>query len=360
MTRKFNFSAGPAAIPLEVLEKAQAELLDYSDAGMSVMEMSHRGSHFIDIAERAEADFRELLQVPDDYAVLFVQGGATQQFAAVPLNLAADGDVADYVTTGSWGKKAVKEGKIFCDAETVASSEADRFSHIPELTPATFRTGAKYVHITSNETIGGIEFQGVPETGGIPVVSDMSSSILSRRIDVTDYGVIYAGAQKNIGPSGLTIVIVRRDLLGNARSGTPSMLNWNVQAEAGSMSNTPPTFGWYVAGLTFAWLKELGGVDAMEAINARKAALLYDLIDGSDFYANPVQPAFRSRMNVPFTLADPELDKVFLAESAAAGLAALKGHRSVGGMRASIYNAVSEQAVAALAEFMREFERTHA
>ncbi|MEL7537591.1 MAG: 3-phosphoserine/phosphohydroxythreonine transaminase [Pseudomonadota bacterium] len=359
MTRKHNFSAGPAAIPLAVLEQAGAELTDYNGAGMSVMEMSHRGSHFIEIAERAEADVRELLSVPEDYAVLFVQGGATQQFAAVPLNLADTGDAVDYVITGSWGKKAVKEAKIFCDAAVAASSEDDAFAFVPPLSPATFRSDAKYVHITSNETIGGVEYQAAPDTGGIPVVTDMSSSILSRAINVADYGVIYAGAQKNIGPSGLTLVIARRDLLGNARAQTPSMLNWDVHDKAGSMSNTPPTFGWYIAGLTFRWLKELGGVAAMEAINRRKAGMLYELIDSSDFYSNPVQPEFRSLMNVPFTLADPELDKVFLAESANAGLVALKGHRSVGGMRASIYNAVPEEAVAALAEFMREFERQH-
>ncbi len=360
MSRKHNFSAGPAAISLDVLTKAQQELTEYRDAGMSVMEMSHRGADFMDIAGRAEADVRELLAVPDDYAVLFVQGGATQQFAAVPLNLAESGDATDYIITGSWGKKAVKEAAIFTDATVIASSEDDHFAYVPATTPDSFRRDAKYVHITSNETIGGIEFQGVPDTGGIPVVSDMSSSILSRVINVRDYGVIYAGAQKNIGPSGLTLVIVNRELLGRARAQTPSMLNYAVQAQADSMSNTPPTFGWYMAGLTFDWLKRHGGIAAMEATNQRKAALLYDTIDASDFYANPVQPEFRSRMNVPFTLADPALDKVFLEGSSAAGLLALKGHRSVGGMRASIYNAVDESAVEALVEFMREFERKHA
>ncbi|MEM1262662.1 MAG: 3-phosphoserine/phosphohydroxythreonine transaminase [Pseudomonadota bacterium] len=359
MSRVHNFSAGPAAIALDVLAKAQSELTDYAQAGMSVMEMSHRGSHFIELAERAEADLRELMRIPDDYAVLFLQGGATQQFAAVPLNLAEDGDAVDYVITGSWGKKAVKEAAIFCDAAVAATSEHDAFAYIPALTPDSFRAQARYVHITSNETIGGIEFQTPPDTGGKPLVTDMSSSILSRAIDVSDYGVIYAGAQKNIGPSGLTIVIVRQDLLERARQQTPSMLNWSVQAKAGSMSNTPATFGWYMAGLTFTWLKDHGGIDAIEAVNKRKAETLYSLIDASDFYANPVQPEFRSRMNVPFTLADPELDKVFLTESASEGLVALKGHRSVGGMRASIYNAVGEDSVIALADFMQEFERRH-
>ncbi|MEM8984140.1 MAG: 3-phosphoserine/phosphohydroxythreonine transaminase, partial [Pseudomonadota bacterium] len=265
MSRVHNFSAGPAAIPLDVLERARSELTDYAGAGMSVMEMSHRGAHFIELAERAEADLRELMRIPNDYAVLFLQGGATQQFAAVPLNLAADGEPVDYVITGSWGKKAVKEAAIFCDAAVAATSEDDAFAYVPALTPGSFRADARYVHITSNETIGGIEYPKPPDTGGKPLVTDMSSSILSRVIDVSQYGVIYAGAQKNIGPSGLTIVIVRKDLLDRARQRTPSMLNWSVQAKAGSMSNTPATFGWYMAGLTFAWLKDQGGIEAIEA-----------------------------------------------------------------------------------------------
>jgi len=361
MSRVFNFSAGPAALPEAVLERARDELLDYRATGMSVMEMSHRSQAFIDIAERAEADLRELLGVPDDYAVLFLQGGATQQFAMVPLNLLGDATVADYLDTGSWSAKAIKEAKRFCEVNVAASSEGTNFDRVPD--PAEWRLspGAAYVHLCSNETIGGVQvaaFDDLP-VGGVPLVADMSSDILSRPIDVRRFGVIYAGAQKNIGPAGLTLVIVRRDLLGRAGAAVPSMLDYAVHAEAGSMSNTPPTYAWYLAGLVFEWLKAQGGVTAIAEINRRKAARLYGAIDASNFYTAPVQPASRSLMNVPFTLADPALDKSFLEGAEAAGLTNLKGHRSVGGMRASLYNAVPEAAVEALVDFMQTFESRH-
>lgn len=358
MARIFNFSAGPAALPLPVLEQVRAELTDWHDSGMSVMEMSHRGSHFKSIAERAESDLRELLGVPDNYHVLFLQGGATTQFAAVPLNLSRPGQRLDYVVTGAWGKKAVKEAGRYADAVVVADGAGDKFTSIPD--PTTWDTGddAAYLHYTPNETIGGVEFHFVPQSSA-PLVVDMSSTILSRPIDVTKFGVIYAGAQKNIGPAGLTIVIVREDLVGNARAETPAMLDYSVQAQAGSMSNTPPTFAWYVAGLVFRWLKDQGGLTAIAAVNARKKDKLYAAIDGSDFYANPVAPAARSWMNVPFTLARPELDGDFLAQASSVGLENIKGHRSVGGIRASLYNAVPESAVDALIDFMQAFEKQH-
>lgn len=359
MSRVYNFSAGPAALPLPVLERARDELTDWKGSGMSVMEASHRGKEFTETASRAEERLRALLGIPDDYRVLFLQGGATLQFAAAPLNLAAEGAPADYVVTGSWGKKAIKEGKRLCDAAAAADAEASGYTAIPPVETWRLRDDAAFLHYTPNETIGGVEFHFVPEAGDVPLVADMSSTILSRPLDVSRFGVIYAGAQKNIGPAGLTIVIVRGDLVGRARESTPAMLDYAVHAEAGSLSNTPPTFAWYMAGLVFEWLERQGGLAEMGARNERKAKKLYAAIDGSDFYSNPVAPDARSWMNVPFVLARPELDGEFLEQAAAEGLKTLKGHRSVGGMRASLYNAMPEEGVDALIGFMAEFERRH-
>ncbi len=360
MTRVYNFSAGPAALPEAVLERARSELLDYAGTGMSVMEMSHRSAAFIDIASRAEADLRELLAIPDDYKVLFLQGGATGQFAAVPMNLCESGDTASYVNSGYWSKKAIVEARRYVQVSIAASSEATGFTHVPSERDWEVVANASYVHVTPNETIGGVAYDFVPDTGAAPLVADYSSSILSAPLDVSRFGVIYAGAQKNIGPAGLTLVIVRDDLLGRARSDTPAMLDWKVAADADSMYNTPPTFAWYLAGLVFRWLKDLGGLAAMAEINRQKATTLYGAIDASNFYASPVAEANRSWMNVPFTLADPALDGDFLKQAAARGLTNLKGHRSVGGMRASLYNAVTQEAVDALVTFMQDFERQHA
>lgn len=359
MTRVFNFSAGPAVLPLDVLEQARDQLTDWNGCGMSVMELSHRSKEFIGIAESAETDLRRLMGIGDDYAVLFLQGGATTQFGAVPLNLAGSDSAADYLVTGSWSKKAIAEAKRFCRAAAAADASAGKFTGIPDPAGWTLREDAAYVHYTPNETIGGVEFHFIPETGGVPLVADMSSTILSRPVDVSRFGLIYAGAQKNIGPAGLTVVIVRRDLLGRAREGTPTMLDYAPMAEADSMLNTPPTFAWYVAGLVFRWLIDQGGLEAVAERNRAKAELLYGAIDASDFYSNPVRPDCRSRMNVPFTLADPELDPRFLEGAMAAGLTNLKGHRSVGGMRASLYNAMPEEGVRALVEYMADFERRH-
>ena len=356
MTRCYNFCAGPAALPEPVLETARDELLDWHGRGLSLMEMSHRSPEVVGVAERAEADLRELLGVSDDYAVLFLQGGASTQFSAVPLNLLGDKAGADYVNTGQWSKKAIAEGKRYGDVNVVATAEASNFSTIPPRDSWQMGGDPAYLHYTPNETIGGVEFFWTPQVD-VPLVADMSSTILSRPIDVSEFGVIYAGAQKNIGPAGLTLVIVRRDLLGRADPRCPAMLNWQVAADNDSMYNTPPTFALYLAGLVFEWLKEQGGLAAMEVVNRRKAEKLYAAIDSSDFYANPVEIPSRSLMNVPFTLADDGLDKQFLAESEQAGLLNLKGHRSVGGMRASIYNAVSEAAVDALIAFMQDFEQ---
>ncbi|HHI93941.1 MAG TPA: 3-phosphoserine/phosphohydroxythreonine transaminase [Gammaproteobacteria bacterium] len=361
MRRVFNFSAGPAALPQEVLEKAQAEILDWHDAGMSVMEMSHRGKEFMSIAAQAEADLREVMAIPDNYKVLFLQGGASSQFAMVPLNLLRGKTSADYYRTGSWSKKAIAEAKRYCDVNIVADTETGgKFTTVPEEGSVTFNPDAAYVHYTPNETIEGVEFSYVPDTGDIPLVADMSSTILSRQIDVSRFAIIYAGAQKNIGPAGLTIVIVRDDLIGNVKEGAPAMFDYAVHAKNDSMYNTPPTYGWYLAGLVFAWLKEKGGLAAMGEINQRKAEKLYAAIDASGFYANPVANHCRSWMNVPFTLANADLDATFLAEAKEVGLVTLKGHRSVGGMRASIYNAMSEAGVDALIAFMADFEKRHA
>ncbi|KAA1192883.1 3-phosphoserine/phosphohydroxythreonine transaminase [Pseudohalioglobus sediminis] len=356
MTRCYNFCAGPAALPQAVLEQARDELLDWHGAGLSIMEMSHRSAEIVGIAERAEATLRELMGIGDEYAVLFLQGGASTQFAAVPLNLLGENGTADYVNTGQWSKKAIAEGKRFGSVNVAASSEDTNFTTIPPRDTWKLSADAAYLHYTPNETIGGVEYFWVPEATA-PLVVDMSSTILSRPINVADYGVIYAGAQKNIGPAGLTLVIVRRDLLGRAVSQCPAMLNWKTAADNDSMYNTPPTYALYLAGLVFEWLKAQGGLEAIGAINRRKAEKLYAAIDNSAFYANPVEVPSRSLMNVPFTLADDSLDKVFLAEAEQAGLLNLKGHRSVGGMRASIYNAVGEDAVDALIAFMQDFEQ---
>ena len=356
MKRVYNFSAGPAVLPDAVLEQAQREMLDWNGGGMSVMEVSHRGKAFVECAAAAEASLRELLQVPPEYRVLFLQGGATLQFAAVPLNLAGPNDCADYIVTGSWGKKAVAEARHFLTVNVAADGKATNYTDIPAFSDWQLSRNAAYLHYTPNETIGGVEFSDVPDVGTTPLVADMSSTLLSRPVDISRFGVIYAGAQKNIGPAGLTVVIVRPDLVGKSRQITPSVVDYQVMAESDSMSNTPPTFAWYLAGLVFDWLRAQGGLSAMAERNRRKASKLYQAIDASGFYSNPVAPNCRSWMNVPFTLADPALDEQFLAEAREAGLVNLKGHRSVGGMRASLYNAMPEAGVEALLTFMADFE----
>ena len=358
MSRVYNFSPGPAALPLEVLETIRNDIPDWNGTGMSVMEVSHRGKDFMEVAAHAEANLRELMGVPDDYSVLFAQGGATLQMAMAPLNLAGPDDTVDYVLTGSWGKKAAGEASKFCNVNIAADASDRNFTYIPDETAWSRADDAAYLHITPNETIAGVEFHFVPG-GDAPIVADMSSNILSRPIDVREYGVIYAGAQKNIGPAGITLVIVRNDLLERVRPNTPHLLTWKSYADSDSMTNTPPTFTWYVADLVFQWLKDRGGVEAIAAVNERKSNKLYAAIDASGFYSNPVAEDCRSRMNIPFILADDGLDATFLEESAAAGLANLKGHRSVGGMRASIYNAMPEEGVDALIAFMAEFERKY-
>jgi len=358
MTRKHNFSAGPAALPQSVLTRAQEEILDWHGKGLSIMEMSHRSPEFVSVAETAEQDLRDLLDIPANYRVLFLQGGATSQFGMVPMNLLRGAGSADYIDTGIWSMKAIEEASRYARVDLVASTKAESYTRVPAQAELNLNPSAAYVHYTSNETIGGLEFDYVPDTGEVPLVVDMSSDILARSIDVSRYGLIYAGAQKNIGPAGLTVVIVREDLLGNTLAGTPTMFDYKVHADADSMNNTPPTFAWYMTGLVFKWLKEQGGVEGIARVNLRKAERLYAAIDGSGFYANPIAPANRSIMNVPFTLADSSLDKLFLERAEEAGLLNLKGHRSVGGMRASIYNAVPEESVDVLIAFMQEFERT--
>jgi phosphoserine aminotransferase len=354
----YNFSAGPAALPAPVLRQAQEELPDWHETGMSVMEMSHRGSDFMRIAEGAEARLRDLMAVPDDYRVLFLQGGATGQFAAVPMNLSAQDSAADYVITGMWGKRAHAEAGKYIDRINVAAA-ASPATYVPRQQDWRLTPGAEYVHITLNETIQGVRFEQVPDTGSTPLVADVSSIILSEPINVSAFGVLYAGAQKNIGPAGLVVVMVRDDLLGRARPTTPQVWNWFENAKSGSMINTPPTYAWYIAGLVFDWVADQGGVAAIAEVNRRKAAKLYAAIDQSDFYANPVAPANRSLMNVPFTVAQPDLEPAFRAQARQAGLVNLEGHRSVGGMRASIYNAMPEAGVDALIDFMKEFEARH-
>jgi phosphoserine aminotransferase len=356
--RVFNFAAGPAVLPDEVLQQAGNELLDWRNGGMSVMEISHRSKAFVGVAAEAEADLRDLLSIPKNYKVLFLQGGATAQFAFVPLNLARADSVADYINTGQWSKKAITEAKRYCRVN-VAADVGGSYCDVPAVDGLKLTPGAAYLHYTPNETIGGVEFPYIPDSRGVPLVADMSSTILSRPIDVSKFGLIYAGAQKNIGPSGLVVVIVRDDLIGKAQAVTPSVFDYKAMADDNSMLNTPPTFAWYMAGLIFKWLKAQGGLAAVGERNRRKAQTLYAAIDSSGFYKNPVAPAARSWMNVPFTLAKPELDKQFLQEAAKAGLYNLEGHRSVGGMRASLYNAMSLTGVEALVAFMRDFQRVH-
>lgn len=357
MTRKHNFSAGPAALPTAVLEQAQAEILDWQGKGLSVMEMSHRSKEYVGIATAAEQDLRELLSISHDYAVLFLQGGATSQFAMVPINMMGEKRQGAYINTGMWSSKAIKEAGRYGTVSIAATTEAEKFCRAPSQTELNIDSNAAYLHYTTNETIGGVQFDYLPDSQGIPLVADMSSDILSGPMDVNNFDLIYAGAQKNIGPAGITVVIVRKSLLGNALPGMPTMYDYQVHANAESMNNTPPTYAWYLAGLVFKWLKHQGGVDAINRVNQRKAAKLYAAIDASDFYANPVAVKNRSIMNVPFTLADTSLEGRFLQEAEAADLLNLKGHRSVGGMRASIYNAVAESSVDALVSFMADFEK---
>jgi phosphoserine aminotransferase len=366
--RAFNFSPGPAALPLEVLEQARDEMLDWNHGGMSVMEVSHRGKAFMEIAAEAEADLRELMSIPANYRVLFMQGGASAQFAVIPMNLTGPESITDYVNTGHWSNKAILEARRYCRVHVAGDGQgpgavgldATAYLRAPPQSELELSRDAAYVHYTPNETIGGVEFGYVPETGGIPLVADMSSSILSRPIDVSRFGLIYAGAQKNIGPSGLVIIIVREDLIGRARAGTPLVFDYKAVADDHSMLNTPPTFAWYMSGLVFKWLKRQGGVAAMGQVNRIKARRLYAVIDESPFYSNGVALDSRSWMNVTFTLANPKLDAKFLELAAAEGLKNLKGHRVLGGMRASLYNAMTLEGVEALIAFMREFERKHA
>ncbi|MBP7203407.1 MAG: 3-phosphoserine/phosphohydroxythreonine transaminase [Propionivibrio sp.] len=359
MERIFNFSAGPAALPQEVLEQAREELVNWRGCGMSVMEMSHRGKEYMGIQAEAEADLRELMGIPANYKVLFLQGGASSQFAMVPMNLYRGKASADYLNTGEWSKKAIKEAKKYGAVNVVASSEDKNFSYAPTQDAWKLDPNAAYVHYTPNETIGGVEIFWTPETGNVPLVADMSSNILSRPIDVSRFGLIYAGAQKNIGPAGLTIVIVRDDLLGETVKGTPTMFDYKIAADNDSMYNTPPTYAIYIAGLVFKMLKAKGGIAAMEAVNRAKAKLLYDALDASSFYASPVAVDNRSLMNIPFTLKDAALDDEFIKGAKARGMVQIKGHRSVGGMRASIYNAMPVEGVQALVDWMKAFEKLH-
>jgi phosphoserine aminotransferase len=358
--RVFNFAAGPATLPVEVLEQVRDELLDWQGSGASVMEVSHRGKAFMAVAQQSAALLRELLGVPPQYRVLFLQGGATGQFAAVPLNLATAESTVDYIDTGHWSQKALREARRYTARVNIAADEAaSKYTTVPTPQALRLTPGAAYVHYTPNETIGGVEFPYVPETGSVPLVADMSSTLLSRPLDVRQFGLIYAGAQKNIGPAGLVVVIVREELTGRARPGTPAVWDYHAMAQEGSLLNTPATFAWYVAGLVLRWLKAQGGLAAMGAHNRAKAQLLYETIDSSGFYRNPVAIDCRSWMNVPFTLADARLDESFLAGARAAGLINLAGHRSVGGMRASLYNAMPLAGVEALVAFMRDFARRH-
>ncbi len=356
MSRVYNFSAGPSVLPETVLKTAAEEMLDYRGTGTSVMEMSHRSPAFKDIIESAEALLRELMGIPEEYAVLFLQGGASSQFAMVPLNLMNGSRKADYVNTGAWSKKAIAEAKRYGTVNVVASSEGKTFSYIPELSRDMFDPDADYVHITSNNTIYGTRYARLPETGDIPLVADMSSNILSQVYDVSRFGCIYAGAQKNIAPAGVTVVVIRKDLIGKALDITPTMFNYKTHAEAGSLFNTPPCYSIYIAKLVFEWLKKLGGIPAIQAINEEKAGLVYDFLDSSPLFKGTVDPRDRSSMNIPFVLPSAELDAEFITGAAAKGMINLKGHRSVGGMRASIYNAMPREGVVALVEYMKEFE----
>ena len=357
MARVFNFSAGPAVLPEAVLQKAREDMLDWHGSGMSVMEMSHRGKEFMSIAQDAEKTLRELMNIPANYKVLFLQGGGSAQFAMVPMNLLRGKTTADYINTGEWSKKAISEAKRYCTVNFAGSSEASKFTTTPQQAELKLNKDAAFVHYVANETIGGVEFNYLPDTGGVPLVTDLSSTILSRPVDVSKFALIYAGAQKNIGPAGLTVVIVRDDLIGQTVAGTPTMFDYKVHADNESMYNTPPTFAWYLAGLVFDWVKQQGGLSKMAEINKRKAMKLYNYVDESGFYKNPVDPKCRSWMNVPFTLKDAALDEPFLKEAKAAGLVSLKGHRSVGGMRASIYNAMPEAGIDALIALMADFAK---
>ena len=357
MERVFNFSAGPSMLPLPVLERVAAEMVNYGESGMSVTEMSHRSPDFEPIIQKAEADLRKLMNIPDNYAVMFLQGGASTQFAAVPLNLMPEGGKADYVVSGQFSGKAYKEALKYGDAAEIATSKPDNFVYIPKVGKADLREGTSYLHICFNNTIYGTKYNYVPETGDIPLVADMSSCILSEPVDVSKFGVIYAGAQKNMAPAGMTLVIARKDLLGNARPTTPTMLDWNVMAENGSMYNTPPCFAIYMAGLVYEWLLGLGGLGEMQKLNQKKAKLLYDYLDSQSYYLAPVQKDCRSMMNVTFVTGNPDLDKKFAADATAAGMKNLKGHRSVGGMRASIYNAMPYAGVEKLVAFMEQFAK---
>ena len=359
MARVYNFSAGPSMLPEEVLKKAAAEMLDYEGSGQSVMEMSHRSKVYQSIIDAAEANVRELMGVPDNYKVLFLQGGASSQFAMVPLNLMNKNKKADYVITGQWAKKAYKEGARYGDAHVVASSEDKTFSYIPKLDKSTFTPDADYFHICMNNTIYGTKWHTLPETGDVPLVADISSCLMSEPIDVAKFGVLYAGAQKNLAPAGVTLVIIREDLIGNAQDITPTMFNYQTHADNGSMFNTPPCYTIYIAKLVMDWIKSLGGLEAMKERNEKKAALLYDYLDNNSLFKGTVVPEDRSLMNAPFITGDKELDAEFVAESTKAGLVNLKGHRTVGGMRASIYNAMPYEGVQKLVDFMAEFEKAH-
>lgn len=359
MSEVFNFCAGPAMLPTPVMAKAQKEFINWSDTGCSVMELSHRSAIYIEMAAQAEADLRDLMAIPDNYKVLFCHGGGRGQFSAVPLNLLSAGKSADYIVNGSWSKAAAAEAKNFGDVNVINIREEHNDGEV-SLTPSEkwpLNSNAAYVHYCPNETVDGIEINEIPDTHGVPLVADMSSTILSHEVDVSKFGLIYAGAQKNIGPSGLTIVIVREDLLGNAQRATPCIMNYKTTADNDSMYNTPPTYAWYLAGLVFQWLKTLGGVKAIAKINQDKAELLYSAIDRSDFYQNNIEAHYRSKMNIPFWLKDESLNKLFLTQAEKNGLMALKGHRSVGGMRASLYNAMPIEGVQALVDFMQKFEK---
>ncbi|CAG7856383.1 phosphoserine aminotransferase [biofilm metagenome] len=359
MSRVYNFSAGPSAFPEAVLKQAQSDMLEWRDSGMSVMEMSHRGKFFSSIAEELESDLRELMAIPANYKVLFLQGGASAQFSFIPHNILNGKTKACYVNTGAWSEKAIQDAKNVCEVVISASGESNKFTHIPDIETWAIDPDAAYLHYTSNETIHGVEFQAIPDSRGLTLVSDMSSNILSRTVDVSKFGIIYAGTQKNMGPAGVTVVIVRDDLVGHAPKGTPPVFDYAQQVKNGSMLNTPATYNWYLVGLVLKWLKDQGGVAAIEQRNINKAKKLYDVIDQSALYRNPVEKTVRSRMNVPFILTDEALDKPFLAAAEANGLFELKGHRSVGGMRASIYNAMPESGIDALCDFIQEFERSH-
>jgi phosphoserine aminotransferase len=362
MARHYNFSPGPATLPTEVMQQAADEMLDWHGSGMSVMEMSHRGKEFMSIYHDALHDLRDLMNIPANYKILFMQGGAIAENAIIPMNLVGmkpQPATADYIHTGHWSGRSIFDARKYCKVNIAATAEGSHFTHVPERDTWKLSSDAAYVHICTNETIGGVEYHFTPDVGDVPLVADMSSQILSREIDVSKFGVIYAGAQKNIGPSGVTIVIVREDLLGHALPICPSAFDWKVVAENDSMFNTPPTYSIYIAGLVFKWLKRQGGVAAIEKVNVEKASLLYDYLDSSEFYRNPVAKDCRSRMNVPFSLHKDSLNELFLSGAKERGLVQLKGHSSVGGMRASIYNAMPIAGVRALVDYMRDFEKNH-